>query len=82
MTSVHLLQAEKKDIENVYNLLVEYKNVDLEDVSFPEIDRDKLLNFINTILQRGKIILLNKEKFVISRCNIGYEYTKDYELQV
>ncbi len=58
MTSVHLLQAEKKDIENVYNLLVEYKNVDLEDVSFPEIDRDKLLNFINTILQRGKIILL------------------------
>ena len=58
MTSIHLLQAEKKDIENIYNLLVEYKNVDLEDVSFPEIDRDKGLNFINTILQRGKIILL------------------------
>ena len=58
MTSIHLYQAERKDIENIYELLVEYKNVDLEDVNFPDIDRNKLINFINTILQRGKIILL------------------------
>ena len=58
MTSVHLYQAEKKDVENIYDLLVEYKKVDLEDVGFPDIDRDKLIFFINTILQKGKIILL------------------------
>ena len=58
MTSIHLYQAEKKDIENIYDLLVEYKKVDLEDVNFPDIDRNKLINFIKTILQRGKIILL------------------------
>lgn len=58
MTSIHLYQAERKDIENIYDLLVEYKNVDLEDVNFPDIDRNKLINFINTLLQRGKIILL------------------------
>ena len=58
MTSVHLYQAEKKDLENIYNLLVEYKQVDLADVHFPEIDRDKLMNFINTILLKGKIILI------------------------
>ena len=58
MTSIHLYQAEKKDIENIYDLLVEYKKVDLEDVNFPDIDRNKLINFINTILYRGKIILL------------------------
>ena len=40
MTSIHLYQAERKDIENIYELLVEYKNVDLEDVNFPDIDRD------------------------------------------
>ena len=58
MTSVHLYQAEKKDLESIYNLLVEYKQVDLADVHFPEIDRDKLMNFINTILLKGKIILI------------------------
>ena len=67
MTSIHLYQAERKDIENIYDLLVEYKNVDLEDVNFPDIDKDKLMNFINTILQRGKIILLkdlNREELI------------------
>ena len=59
MTSVHLYQAEKKDIENIYDLLVEFKQVDLEGLNFPDIDKPKLLGFINTMLQRGKIILLN-----------------------
>ena len=31
MTSTHLYQAEKTDVENIYSLLVEYKNVDLKD---------------------------------------------------
>jgi len=57
MSSVHLYQAEKKDVENVYDLLIEFKEVDLKDAELPEIDRDKLLNCINVILKKGKIIL-------------------------
>ena len=59
MTSTHLYQAEKTDVENIYNLLVEYKNVDLKELYQDEIDRKKLMFFINTILQKGKIILVN-----------------------
>tara|TARA_Y100000114_G_scaffold59904_1_gene54893 strand:+ start:406 stop:846 length:441 start_codon:yes stop_codon:yes gene_type:complete len=57
MTSVHLYQAEKQDVENVYNLLLEYKNVDCE-AFYPDVDREKGLFFINTILKKGKIILM------------------------
>ena len=58
MTSIHQLYAEKSDVVDIYNLLVHYKNTDLVDLDYPEVDRGKGLNFINTILQRGKIILL------------------------
>ena len=57
MSSVHLYQAEKKDVESIYDLLIEFKEFDLKDAELPEIDRDKLLNCINVILKRGKIIL-------------------------
>ena len=57
MSSVHLYQAEKKDVESVYDLLIEFKEFDLKDAELPEIDRDKLLNCINVILKKGKIIL-------------------------
>ena len=57
MSSIHLYQAEKKDVENVYDLLIEFKEFDLKDAELPEIDRDKLLNCINVILKKGKIIL-------------------------
>ena len=58
MTSIHQLYADKSDVVDIYNLLVHYKNTDLIDLDYPEVDRGKGLNFINTILQRGKIILL------------------------
>ena len=38
-------------------MLIEFKEFDLKDAELPEIDRDKLLNCINVILKRGKIIL-------------------------
>ena len=57
MTSVHLYQAEQKDFENVYDLLIEFKEVDLKDAQLPDIDKDKLTNCINVILKKGKIIL-------------------------
>jgi len=56
VTSFHLYQGEKKDVTDLYNLLVEYKEVDLADCDFPDIDKDKLLFFINSIQQKGKII--------------------------
>ena len=67
MTSIHLFQAEKKDFENIYNLLIEFKDIDLADLNFPDVDKPKLTKFINTILQKGKIILakdLDKNELV------------------
>ena len=57
MTSVHLYQAEQKDFQNVYDLLIEFKEIDLKDAQLPDIDKDKLTNCINVILKKGKIIL-------------------------
>ena len=56
--SIHQYYAEKKDIMDIFNLLVEYKELDLEDCNYPDIDKEKSLNFLNTILAKGKIILL------------------------
>ena len=67
MTSVHLYQAEKKDVENIYDLLVEFKDEDLSDLNLPDVDKPKLLTFINAMLQKRKIILLknlDKNKLV------------------
>ena len=67
MSSVHLYQAEKKDVENIYDLLVEFKDEDLSDLNLPDVDKPKLLTFINAMLQKGKIILLknlDKNKLV------------------
>ena len=57
MTSIHLYQAEQKDVQEVYDLLIEFKEFDLKDAQLPKVDKDKLTNFINTILKKGKIIL-------------------------
>jgi len=57
MSSVHLYQAEKKDLQNIYDLLIEFKEVDLIDLKLPDVDKSKLTTFINTILQKGKVIL-------------------------
>ena len=57
MTSIHLYQAEQKDVQEVYDLLIEFKEFDLKDAQLPQVDKDKLTNFINTILKKGKIIL-------------------------
>ena len=67
MTSTHLYYAEKTDIESIYELAIEYKNIDLVDANYPDIDRNKLINFINTMLKKGKIILmkdLDKDKLI------------------
>ena len=56
--SIHQYYAEKKDIMDIFNLLVEYKELDLEDCNYPDIDKTKSLNFLNTVLVKGKIILL------------------------
>ena len=57
MTSVHLYQAEQKDFQNVYDLLIEFKEFDLKYARLPDIDETKLTNCINVILKKGKIIL-------------------------
>ena len=58
MTSIHLYNATKKDIENIYDLLVEYKETDLANANYPAIDKNKSINFLNLIYAKGKIILL------------------------
>jgi len=74
MSSVHLYNAEKNDIEDVYNLLVEFKKVDLVDFNYPEIDRTKVIKFLHTILQKGQIILLKElDKNIVIGCCIFYK---------
>ena len=74
MTSVHLYQAEKKDFEDVYDLLIEFKHDELKDLQLPKVDKTKLTNFINTILQKGKIILLKDlDKNLIIGCCIFHK---------
>ena len=56
--SIHLYQAEKKDVEVIAELLLNFKDEDLQDMNYPEVDQNKLRNFINVMLQKGTIVLL------------------------
>ena len=56
--SIHLYNAEKKDIQIVCNLLKTFKDEDLQNLDYPEVDDKKLENFINVMLVKGKVILL------------------------
>ena len=56
--SVHLYRAEKKDVEIISDLLITFKDEDLQNMNYPEVDNKKLKNFINVMLQKGTIILL------------------------
>ena len=56
--SVHLYNAEKKDTQIVCDLLNEFKDVDLQELNYPEVDATKLKNFVNNMLQKGNIILV------------------------
>ena len=51
LSSLNFYQGQKKDVTDLYNLLVEYKEVDLADCDFPDIDKDKLLFFINSLTE-------------------------------
>ena len=67
MPSCNFYQATGKDVIDIANLLKEYKKKDLDGCNFPEVDNDKLNNFILTILKRGKIICvknLDNDKFI------------------
>ena len=56
--SIHLYNAEKKDVQIVCNLLKTFKDEDLQNLDYPEVDDKKLENFINVMLVKGKVILL------------------------
>tara|TARA_R100001163_G_scaffold57554_1_gene45510 strand:+ start:459 stop:902 length:444 start_codon:yes stop_codon:yes gene_type:complete len=65
--NVHLFTANRKNIEEIYDLIVYLKETDLDDIGFPEIDETKLKNYIKNILRLGKIICikdLDTEKIV------------------
>ena len=67
MSSVHLYEAEKKDFDMIYEMLMEFKEGDLFDKKLPEVDKPKVTLFINTILEKGKIIFakdLDKEELM------------------
>ena len=75
MSSVHIYQAEKKDFQEVFDLLINFKEVDLIDVDLPKVDKPKLKAFIEFILQKGKIILV-KELDQQELININILYIK------
>jgi len=55
MPSCNFYQAEKKDKIEIFDLLKKFKD-DLIDLNYPDINPDKVKNFINLMLQRGKIV--------------------------
>ena len=74
MTSIHLFQAEKKDFQDVYDLLIQFKHDDLEHLDLPKIDQNKLTIFINTMLKKGKIIILKDlDKNIFVGCCIFHK---------
>ena len=42
MTSIHLFQAEKKDFQDVYDLLIQFKHDELEHLDLPKVEKNKL----------------------------------------
>tara|TARA_R100000049_G_C1852301_1_gene19070 strand:- start:9 stop:452 length:444 start_codon:yes stop_codon:yes gene_type:complete len=56
MPSCNFYQATGKDVIDIANLLKEYKKKDLDGCNFPEVDNDKVNNFILTLLKKGKVI--------------------------
>ena len=87
MTSIHLFQAEKKDFQDVYDLLIQFKHDDLEHLDLPKVDQKKLTTFINTILEKGKIIILKDlDKNIFVGCCIfhkaEYWFSKDMFMNI
>jgi len=71
MTSVHLYQAEKKDIESLNYLIKDWKESDLAKCNFPELDTVKVNVYLNKFLQHGKIICIkNLDKNEMIGCCI------------
>tara|TARA_R100000734_G_C3244548_1_gene48098 strand:+ start:59 stop:502 length:444 start_codon:yes stop_codon:yes gene_type:complete len=67
MTSIHLYQAEKKDIQELNYLIYDWKEKHLTHCNFPELDNAKVNFYLNTFLKIGKIICikdLDKDKLV------------------
>tara|TARA_Y100001972_G_C7594861_1_gene298164 strand:+ start:415 stop:858 length:444 start_codon:yes stop_codon:yes gene_type:complete len=58
MTSLNIYLAEKKDISDLHDLLKEYKEKDLADCKFPEVDSVKLNQYLKNFLNIGKIICI------------------------
>ena len=56
MPSCNFYQATGKDVIDISNLLKEYKKKDLDGCNFPEVDNDKVNNFILILLKKGKVI--------------------------
>jgi len=54
--SIHLYSAELKDIDNVIDLLWNYKNE--EGTHLPDVDDKKVKNSLIMFLKKGQIILL------------------------
>ena len=55
MPSCNFYQATGKDVIDITNILKKFKE-DLVDCDYPDIDNDKLNNFILGMLKKGKII--------------------------
>ena len=55
MPSCNFYQATGKDVIDINNILKKFKE-DLVDCDYPDIDNDKLNNFILGMLKKGKII--------------------------
>ena len=66
MTSYHFYEAQKKDLNEMFNILHEFEKV-APDLGYPNIDRAKLQTRILHFMDNGKVLMvkdLDKDKLI------------------
>ncbi|MBT7895872.1 MAG: hypothetical protein HN564_02645 [Flavobacteriales bacterium] len=66
MSSYHFYEAEKKDTNEIFEILKNFEN-EVKELNYPKVDNDKLKTKIFYFLQHGKILMvknLDKDKLI------------------
>ena len=66
MTSYHFYEAEKKDSDEIFEILKNFEK-EVEELNYPKVDNDKLKTKIFYFLEHGKILMvknLDKNKLI------------------
>ena len=71
MVSYHFYEAEKKDTDEIFEILKNFEK-EVEELNYPKVDNDKLKSRIFYFLEHGKILMvknLDKNKLIGLYCS-------------